>query len=176
MIQLSSFLWGMVAMFAFIGFMRGWAKELLGLAGIVLAVFALEQFRDVLLAPLAAGAAPAQQFYLYAGILLVITFFAYQVPQRFEGSRRGRGGARENLQEGLLGAVLGGFNGYLVVGSLWFYMDSLGYPLTPFVSAPSLTSASALMVEQLPQVWLLEGNILTLLVVLLFLFVVIVLV
>ncbi len=39
-----------------------------------------------------------------------------------------------------------------------------------------LDSASARIVEQLPQVWLLEGDVLTLLVVILFLFVIIVLV
>ncbi len=165
----------MVILFAVIGYVRGSAKEIIALAGIVLSLFVLEQFRDVLLSPLVAGAGLEQQFYLYAGILLMITFFAYQTPERFERVQRTRG-TREGLQEGLLGALLGGFNAYLLFGSLWFYMDNLLYPLSPDVMAPPLGSASAAMVQQLPLVWLLEGNLLTLLVVVLFLFVLIVLV
>jgi hypothetical protein len=176
MIQLSSFLWFMVALFAFIGFMRGWTKEIIALTGIVLALFALEQFRDILFAPLIAGAEPVQQFYLYGGLLLIIAFFAYQTPERFAKRTTKSRGARDSLQEGLLGAVIGGFNGYLVFGSLWFYMDTLGYPLSPFISAPPVGTYSATMVEQLPLVWLLEGNLLTLLVVVLFLFVIIVMI
>lgn len=174
MIQLSSFLWGMVALFAFVGFVRGSNKEIIGLTGIVLALFVLEQFRDVLLSPLVAGAAPDQQFYLYAGVLLVITFFAYQTPERFSAMER-RKGAREGLQEGLLGSTIGALNAYLLFGSLWFYMDNLGYPLSPYITAPPLGSASAAMVNQLPLVWLLEGNLLTLMVIVLFLFVLVVL-
>lgn len=176
MIQLSSALWFMVSLFAFIGFMRGWSKEIIALTGIVLALFALEQFRDILIAPLTAGANPDQQFYLYGGILLAIAFFAYQTPERFSKKTSKSRGARDTLQESLLGAVVGGFNGYLVFGSLWFYMDSLGYPLTPYISPPVAGSPSAIMVNQLPLVWLLEGNLLTLLMIVLFLFVIIVLV
>lgn len=175
MIQLSTFIWGMVALFAFVGFIRGSTKEIIALTGVVLSVFILEQFRDVLLSPLVAGAALDQQFYIYAGLILAVAFFAYQTPERFDQTKR-RKGARQGLQEGLLGAVLGGFNAYLLFGSLWYYLDNLGYPLSPAIMAPALDSASAEMVYQLPLVWLLEGNLLTLLVVVLFLFVIIVLI
>ena len=46
MIQLSTFLWGMVLLFALIGFSRGWTKEVIALTGIVLALFTLEQFKE----------------------------------------------------------------------------------------------------------------------------------
>jgi hypothetical protein len=177
MIQLSTVLWGMVILFAIIGFSRGWTKEIIALTGVVLALFTLEQFKDVFLAPLTAGAQPAQQLYLYGGILLLITFFAYQTPDRFQQqtkkSRRSRGG---NLQESLLGAMIGGFNGYLVFGSLWYYMRDLGYPLAPNIPEPFVGTASAAMQLNLPLDWLLEGNLLTLLVVVLFLFVIVVLI
>ena len=55
-------------------------------------------------------------------------------------------------------------------------MDNLGYPLSPYVIAPPAGSSSAAMVNQLPLVWLLEGNLLTMMVVVLFLFVIIVLI
>ncbi len=175
MIQLSTFMWGMVVLFALIGFVRGSTKEMIALAGIVLAIFVLEQFRDMLLSPLVAGASLDQQFYLYAGILIVIVVFAYETPERFQNVQRSRG-FREGFQEGLLGAAIGGFNAYLLFGSLWFYMDNLGYPLSPYVIAPPAGSSSAAMVNQLPLVWLLEGNLLTMMVVVLFLFVIIVLI
>ncbi len=176
MIQLSTCLWGMVGLFAIIGFSRGWTKEVIALTGIVLALFTLNQFNDVFIAPLTAGAEPEQQFFLYSGILLLITFFAYQTPQRFEKRTVRSRRMREGIQEGLLGGMIGAFNGYLVFGSLWFYMRELGYPLSPYIPAPYAGTASAAMQNQLPLDWLLEGNLLTLLVVILFLFVVIVLI
>jgi len=174
MIQLASFLWIMVALFALIGFVRGSAKEIIALTGIVFALFMLEQFRDVLLSPLIAGARLDQQFWLYAGLLLVVTLAAYETPERFERTRRRKG--REGLQDGLLGALFGGLNAYLFFGSLWYYMDNLGYPLSPAIMAPPFGSASAQFVNQLPLVWLLEGNLLTLVVIILFLFVLVVLI
>lgn len=177
MMQISSFLWAMIALFALMGFMRGSTKEIVALAGIVLALFILEQFRGVVFSPIMGGFPLAQQFYVYAGVLVFITFFAYETPERLPGVRDGKankGVAR--LQEGLLGALIGGFNAYLLFGALWYYMDNLGYPLSPSIMAPALDSASATMVQQLPLVWLLEGNLLTLLVIVLFLFVIIVLI
>ncbi|NPV66310.1 MAG: hypothetical protein HPY64_04105 [Anaerolineae bacterium] len=179
MVQLGYFLWAMVALFAVIGFIRGSTREMIAMAGIVLGLFVLEQLGDVILTPLIGSAPLAQQFYVYAGILTVITLFAYETPARFErGERAERSGhdAREGLQEGLLGATIGGVNAYLFFGSLWYYMDVLHYPLSPSIMAPPLNSASAQFVNQLPLVFLLEGNLLTLLVIVLFLFVVVVLV
>jgi hypothetical protein len=166
----------MTALFAFIGFMRGWTKEIIAMTGVVLALFTLEQFSDVFLAPLTQGADPAQQFYLYAGILVLISFFAYQTPDRFEKRTQRSKKMREGLQEGILGAVIGGFNGYLIFGSLWYYMRDLGYPLTPNMVAPLAGTAAEAMQSTLPLDWLLGGNLLTLLVVVLFLFVIVVLI
>lgn len=177
MIQLSSFLFAMVALFAFMGFMRGSVKEIVALTGIVLAVFVLEQFRGVLFSRVLSGMPLAQQFYAYAGVLVVFTFFAYEGPDywdRANSRRAGKGVAR--LQEGLLGALVGGFNAYLLFGTLWYYMDNFHYPLSPSIRAPALDSVSAQMVQQLPPVWLLEGNLLTLLMIVLFVFVFIVLI
>jgi hypothetical protein len=175
MIQLATFLWGMIVLFAVIGFGRGSTKEMLSLSGIVLALFILEQFRDVLLSPLIASVPLSQQFYMIAGILLAVALFAYQTPDSFSKRERSKD-VREGLQEGLLGSAIGALNAYLLFGSLWYYMDNLGYPLSPFIMAPPLDSASAAFVNRLPLVWLLEGNLLTLMVVVMFLFVIIVLV
>ncbi len=177
MIQLSTVLYFMIGFFGLIGFSRGWTKEIIASTGVVLALFTIEQFKAVFLEPLTVGADPAQKFYFYSAILLIIAFFAYQTPSRFDKQTRRKKSMREGgLQESLLGGVLGGFNGYLLVGSLWYYMRVLNYPLAPNISAPYAGTASAMMQLNLPLDWLLDGNLLTLIVVMLFLFVIIVLI
>ncbi len=175
MIQLGYFLWVMVALFAVVGFVRGSVKEILSLAGIVLALFVLEQTGDAVFTPLFGSMPLAQQFYVYAIILMIIAYFSYQTPA-FMDARKDTRDAREGLQEGLLGATIGGANAYLLFGSLWYYMDVLHYPISPLIMAPPLDSASAQLINSLPLVWLLEGNLLTLIVIVLFLFVMIVII
>lgn len=173
MIQLSSFLWFMVGLFAVIGFMRGWTKELIATAGIVLALFALRQFETIIIDPLTNGQQQAK-FYLQAGILVTLAIFAYQTPpERF--ARGDRRVAREGLQEGILGALIGGLNGYLLIGSLWWYMDNLEYPLSPNILPVAPGSASADLVSALPLSWMLsgDGNVLSLLMIGLFIFVIV---
>lgn len=175
MVQLSTILWTLIILFAVIGLLRGWTREIVSTAGIILALFATWQFDGILLRPLTQGATAQQTFFLYAGILTIITFFAYQTPSiaarlsenRYWGSRR------EGLQERLLGLVVGGVNGYLFFGSIWYYLDASGYPFSPFIVPPAQGSASSDMVASLPLIFLVQGNLLTILVVVLFLFVII---
>ncbi len=174
MVQLATILWTLIVLFAIVGAMRGWTRELISVAGIILALFATWQFDAVLIQPLTRGATPEQIFFLYTGILVVITFFAYQTPTNLI-SRRQQAAVdrRQGLQERLLGFVLGGVNGYLIFGTIWYYLDRTGYPFAPFIFAPSPDSASAAMVQSLPLIFLVQGNLLTILVVVLFLFVLI---
>lgn len=175
MIQLSTFLGLMILMFGMVGFMRGWTKEVVASAGIILALFTIYQFQPVLIQPLLQGAAPEQMVYLWSGILLLITFFAYQTPSTAARLSEGRlwSGRREGFQERLLGMVIGAVNGYLIFGTLWYFVDIMNYPLTPYIVPPPANSASAAMVQNLPLVFLGQGNILTILVIVLFLFVII---
>ncbi|HML22968.1 MAG TPA: CvpA family protein [Aggregatilinea sp.] len=173
MIQLSSFLYFMIGLFAVIGFMRGWTKELIATAGIVLALFALRQFETIVIDPLTDGQQQAK-FYLQAAILVTLAVFAYQTPpDRFVRSNRNV--VREGLQEGILGALIGGLNGYLLIGSLWWYMDNLEYPLSPNILPVVPGSASANLVSALPLSWMLsgDGNVLSLLMIGLFVFVIV---
>jgi hypothetical protein len=43
--------------------------------------------------------------------------------------------AREKLSDTLLGFFLGGINGYLIVGSIWYFMIQAGYPFEQ-ITAP----------------------------------------
>ena len=177
MMQLSSVLWMFTAIFAAAGFLRGWTREVVATAGIVLALFTQQQFASIIFDPLTAGAGPEARFYLYAGILVIISFFAYQTPEyaRRRFADRLWANRREGLQERLLGTLLGAFNGYLIFGSVWYYLDGLNYPFYPYFIAPSLNSPSAQLVTSglLPLTWLIHGNLLTVAVVVLFLFVIV---
>lgn len=172
MIQLSSFLWFCIILFATMGYVRGFSKELVALAGIILALFTLVQFENFF-ENIGRGAGLAQIFYVKAFFLGVVTFFAYQTPPDRIVTGKRKFESRDAWQNRLLGSILGGINAYLVFGSLWYFMDQLAYPLSPHVSTPPPESASASMVSSLPLVWMQQGNLLTLLVIGLFLFILI---
>ncbi len=48
---------------------------------------------------------------------------------------------RERFQDALLGLFLGALNGYIIFGSLWYYLDSAGYPF-PVITAPDMTGTA----------------------------------
>lgn len=173
MIELSSFLLFMIGMFAIVGFMRGWSKELVATAGIVLALFTLKQFETILIDPLTQSEQKSK-FFLQAITLIVMGFFAYQTPTEMI-TRRDRTSQREGLQDGILGALVGAWNGYLLMGSLWWYMDNLEYPLSPHIVPVVAGSSSAKWVDILPLSWMLggDGSILSLLMIALFVFVIV---
>ncbi|MBN1681867.1 MAG: CvpA family protein [Anaerolineae bacterium] len=175
MIQLSTFFWLMIGLFAIVGFMRGWTKELIATAGVVLALFTLKQLETLIVDPLTDGR-QTSKFYLQATILITLAFFAYQTPpEALSRSSSRRTSNREGLQEGILGALVGAANGYLVIGSLWWYMDNLEYPLSPYVLPAAPGSASAGLVDMLPLSWMLggDGGLLSLLMIGLFIFVIV---
>ncbi len=62
MIELSAVLVMMAVFFAFIGFLRGWNKEIISTAGIVLGLFALFQFDTILRGTLLANVSRDQVF------------------------------------------------------------------------------------------------------------------
>ncbi len=144
MIQLSAMMWTMAVFFAIIGFLRGWNKELIATAGIVLGLFALYQFDSLIRGTLLAGVNRDQVFLVQSGIFLAIVYFAYQQRSIMnEDIRRPRGDAgRDRLQESILGGIVGFVNGYLIWGSLWYFMDINEYPLAPYIIAPAPGSPS----------------------------------
>lgn len=159
MIQLTLLLWVMALIFAYIGFTRGWNKEVIATSGIILGLFALFQFDDLLRNTLLGNIPPGQVFYVQAAIFSVIVFFAYQT-RALIGSdvARARGGeGRDNLQSSVLGGIVGFMNGYLIWGTFWYFMDIAGYPLQPYISPPLPGTASASFVDTLP-LYVLAGG------------------
>lgn len=156
MIQLSAVMWTMASFFAIIGFLRGWNRELVSTAGIVLGLFALFQFDSLLRGTLLANVPRDQVFLVQAGVFIAIVFFAYQTRSTGAPDVRRREG-RDNLQESVLGGLLGFLNGYLVWGSLWYFMDINEYPLAPYIIAPGPGSPSDQARSLLPLVILGGG-------------------
>jgi uncharacterized membrane protein required for colicin V production len=160
MISLDVIFWLFIILFAIVGLMRGWAKELLVTFSVILALFivtVLEKyvpFLTKMVMDAATKPSDAQSvFWLRTGLLLVLTFFGYQTPNipRLAGSGRF---ARDRLQDSLLGLFLGAVNGYLVWGSFWFFLDQAHYPFPEIVTAALTPSAKAL-ISFLPPNWLL---------------------
>ncbi len=132
MVSVVVLFWMFVVLFAVIGAMRGWAKELLVTFSAILALFIIDVFERFI--PFIKGLSPTMLFWFRMIILLSLVFFGYQTPNitRFANARF----ARERLQDTLLGLFLGALNGYLIAGTIWYYMNQAGYPFPNFISAP----------------------------------------
>jgi uncharacterized membrane protein required for colicin V production len=150
MVSLTFMFWMFVFLFGIVGAMRGWAKELLVVFSLILALafnHLLQKYVPVF-NTLAADGTPL--FWVRSIIVIVLVFFGYQTVTmpRFASKV-----TREKLQDSLLGFVLGALNGYLVVGTLWFYMNEAGYPFS-YITAPTnadeMGRAALILIQGLP--------------------------
>jgi len=130
MMSLSVVFWLFIIFFGVVGAFRGWAKEILVVFSMILAltlIWALRKWgpgvEDALLAMSA-----STQFTMMAFLILMMAYFGYQtpgLPPNLMGKLM-----RDKLQDTMLGVVLGMVNGYFVIGTLWAYMDQTGYPFS----------------------------------------------
>lgn len=113
----------LMVLFALIGGLRGWAKEIIVACSVIVALF----FQHVLLTfvpplrDLFNNLAPDTKFYTRAITFIIITIFGYASPTVI--SRIGGKVARERLQDILLGFFIGLLNGFLIVGTLLAFLD-----------------------------------------------------
>jgi uncharacterized membrane protein required for colicin V production len=162
MVSLMVVFYMFVVLFAIIGAMRGWAQELLVSFSMILAFFLIIVIETVILKRFADGVivdGSIQQFWLRIVIVIVLAFFGYQTPRitRFAAAVK-----KDRISDTLLGFFLGAINGYLVAGTLWFYMAQAGYPFKYFID-PNILSGIELnppaqvaieFVSKLPPAWL----------------------
>ena len=163
MVSISFVFWIFVVLGALIGILRGWAKELLVTFSIVLAIFIITVLETYIgfMSEFYTQGGPKTIFWTRTLIILLLAFFGYQTPNIKLFSK---GAVREKLQDSLLGFVLGGVNGYLIIGSIWAYMDGAGYPfdfiispessLTQSLVSPEILESTMRLIELLPPVWL----------------------
>lgn len=137
MINATVVFWALIGIFGFIGLMRAWQKEVIATASIVLALFALSQLntsaRLVSIVPdpkldgldrtaqvQAVDAVKVNRFFVQAIPFLVITFFGYLGPTITRQFQPGKfpDKARVGVQEGIVGVLIGGINGWLILSTL----------------------------------------------------------
>lgn len=145
--------WMYVILFALVGWMRGWAKELLVAFSVVLALALNHVLRRYI--PLAQNLPETDPslFWVRTIVLLVLVYFGYQtvisIPHLAAKSRT------ERLQDTLFGAFLGALNGYLVAGSILYYIHIADYPFQTVVSKPTdptiLQTVNQMMLYMPPQ-------------------------
>lgn len=159
MLELATLVWVFVLVFAAVGLGRGWTKEVIAMAGIMLGLFALHQFDGAIRDQLLANSSAQLKFVIQSAILLLITFFAYQTRALMGGraadapDERGR----DATQSKALGGIVGALNGYLVSGSIWYFMHINDYPLSPYIEAPAADTLSLGTVSNLP-LYVLAGG------------------
>lgn len=158
MIYIEAIFWMFIFFFGIIGMIRGWAKELLVSFSVILSLFilaVLQQFVPFIReAVLNANTGDPQAVFWFRTILLgVLVFFGYQGPNiaRLAGSNKF---VREKLQDSLLGMFLGAINGYLVMGTLWYFLHQARYPF-PELMSKELSPAALQLVALLPPQWML---------------------
>lgn len=142
-------------LFGFIGYLRGWQREVLAMAGLVGSIALLSVFGTRVVNMASGSGDPTQfsvvpteavvivaeqeyasiaptprEFWVQFTIHTIIAFFSYQVVARIASpSGGGRFGdrLRAGLESKITGALFGIVNGYLLGGSLWAFLE---YKLT----------------------------------------------
>ena len=151
--------WMYVFLFGVIGAMRGWAKELMVIFSVVtsLAVNLLLEKYIPLVRDL--DKTTTSVFWIRVIILIALVYFGYQTVNI---SRLAGKALRENLQDTLFGAVLGGVNGYLVAGSVLYYNHVANYPYPNVISRaadPAIAEAIEKLMAVMPPRFLGEPSI-----------------
>ncbi len=127
--------WMYVVIFAVIGAARGWAKELLVSFSVILALAVIHVLERYIPLVQSIDKADVSLFWVRSIILIVLVFFGYQTVVSIPhlASRA----ARERLQDTLFGGILGGVNGYLIAGTILYYLVAANYPYQKIISPPT---------------------------------------
>jgi uncharacterized membrane protein required for colicin V production len=135
MMSLEVIFWMFVIIFAVIGGLRGWAKEILVSFSVILALAINQLLRKYV--PLVANMPENDKnlFWLREIILGTMVFFGYQTV--LSVPRFASRAAREKLQDSLFGGFLGAINGWLIAGSAIYYYVVAGYPFPNVIAAPT---------------------------------------
>ena len=167
--------WMFIAIFGFIGSMRGWAKEVLVIFSIVLALALISVMENLIpfLGPFLVSN-PMLQYWVRIIVVILMTFFGYQSPKFSRLTKSTE--KRDRIQDVLLGLFIGLISGYFVFGTLWSFTNSANYPiLIKYISpAPAnLAEATQNLLKILPPLWLGKPPTIYIAVVLAFIFVIV---
>jgi hypothetical protein len=158
MVGLATLFWLFVVIFAVIGMARGWAKELLVTFSVVLGIFIitlLEKFAPGFIKSITHHD-QSSEFWLRFGIIVASVILGYQSPNlpRIAGSPRF---IRNQGTDTLFGFFIGAINGFLIFGTIWFFLHQTNYALA-LVQAPvkgtALGDAALQLIPYLAPSWL----------------------
>ena len=165
MLSIEIVLFMVIFMVSIVGLMRGPSKELGVTMAVVVLLAILSQFSrlvdpgglavraNALMSGLGMGSGDAMRqrtfvWFLYSSIIIMTAFMAYhgQATLAF-GFQDPKG-----IWGALLGALVGAFNGWLIGGTIWYYLDLLDYPIRVYDwFVPQFTEGAQRMVSLLPQ-------------------------
>ena len=138
MLSLTAAFWIMVFIFAFVGMMRGWSKEVVVTLSVILALFTINQFFPTIFGfigwqetvtppPVPPPVPPPDvrrwEFAVMSIFLLALAFFGYQGPALARSSVGARLTRHDNITDKVLGFLVGALNGWLIVGSIWSFLE-----------------------------------------------------
>jgi hypothetical protein len=94
-------------------------------------------------------------------VMGIIAFLGYQTPNLpvFMQSQQFK---RGQMQDVILGFLVGGLNGFMIFGSLWYFMHQGGYPFTyvlPPIAGTQAGNAAMQIIPLLPPNWLVAPGI-----------------
>jgi len=147
------YFWGATVLtFAVVGVIRTYARELGVTTMCVAALLLLLEFGEPILRflqdefgagfPWLISARFAAGFHI--GVFLVIVFISYQgIALSFKGSHP------TGVLSAFLGLTVGLVNGYLIAGTVWYYLNHYDYPFGAVVES-GLSSAASGILEILP--------------------------
>jgi uncharacterized membrane protein YfcA len=159
-------------MFGMIGAVRGWAKELLVVFSVILALAAISLVEDLLgFKNTLFKNNISLQYWFRTGLIVVLVFFGYQSPSlpRFKIATE----KRDRIQDHLFGFVMGVLSGYFVIGSLWAFSSQAQYPgLAQYIQGvpAELSHVTDQVLNLLPPIWLDSPTTIFILVVVSFIF------
>ncbi len=160
MIPLDTVFIGLVILFAIIGALRGWSKELLVTFSVILARFI--EYVSLVYVPVLSVALQTMQetdprTWFYVQVLLFGVVVAFGYATTVISHALGAKARKEKLEDTLLGLFLGALNGYMVIGMIWGFLNDLGYNIWG-ITGPQTEMAERL-IGFLPNTWL-EGPML----------------
>jgi len=177
MIYLSNLLWIFVLIFAIIGIYRGAAKELLVTIAVLIALFTLSllektKFFSETLLTMEGGMV---LFWVRTAILTLLILVGYQTPNQKLNFKNQI--TTNNKVEHFTGFIIGALNGFLIVGTLWFFLHAANYPGEALISpsegvVAALNEKALKLIDFLPPSWL-QGTVLYVMVAFLVIFILI---
>ena len=158
MVSLAVLFYIFIFMFALIGAIRGWAKEVIVTFSVFLGLFIITVLQSYVPAveSYMNNSPIASQVGFKAIVLGGIVFCGYQTPNlpMFNQNQRFQ---RNLLQDLILGFMIGAINGFMIFGSLWYFIHEANYPYT-FILAPIAGTpageAALQLIPMLPPTWL----------------------